>query len=65
MEFPVQFVGPLAAIDESKLSRIAAQWASTEELRLRGGDDVLQMLVDVRRLAVQSRSSSEPMFLRG
>lgn len=65
MEFPSDLISLLSSLDDGELPAVAAKWAKTEELVLRGGDDVDELLADLRRLAIQSNKSGEPMFLWG
>ena len=65
MEFPSGLVSLLSSLDESELPGVAAQWAKTEELELRGGDDIADLLADLRRLAIRSIESGERMVLWG
>jgi hypothetical protein len=60
--FPEEFVGFLAALTNETV--IAERWAEHEELAC-GASDLIPVLLDLQRLAIQARDSQKSMYLWG
>ena len=65
MLFPEPLVALLAGIEESQLPVIAQRWSESEELSLWTPKDTLEVLKDVRRLALRSQEAGIGLYLWG
>ena len=54
MEFPVELVKILAALDNDVLSDLATAWSKTEELEYSTAEDLLPIIVGLKALASQA-----------
>ena len=65
MLFPEPLVSVLAAIDDSQLPDIAKRWSEIEELSFWTPKDTLDVLKDVRGLALRSQETGTGLYLWG
>ncbi|QWF17545.1 hypothetical protein [Lysobacter capsici] len=61
-QFPAPLVNALAALQETALSDIAAQWAQSEELDWEP-EALLPVVTDLRRLAAQAKGEGKHLYL--
>ena len=65
MLFPERLVELLANIEDSQLANVAQRWSEIEELSLWTPKDTLDVLTDVRRLALRSQETGIGLYLWG
>lgn len=63
-QFPSDFVGLLASLDDQRSRSAAAAWAETEEMGCEASD-VAPILTDLKRLAKRAQSTGRGLYLWG